>query len=417
MTRDGADPIVLNSVTLMDGQLSDVYVANGLIIAVTEAGTPQSDNLIYSSVGLDGHLLLPAPAEPHAHLDKALLANRITNLSGDLGGAIKAIRTAYSSMTSDDIKERAYVAITEAAAKGFTAIRTHSDCGPALGTRSVEALIALRDRLREVIDIQIVALAEPGITGAHGQANRETLAKAMYAGADLLGGCPSIDDDPKSAVGELLAIASEFGCAVDLHIDETVDPTMLALKFLADQVIKTGFSHRVTASHCVSLGMQNAAVAREVSAAVVAANISVVSLPQTNLYLQGREVRTGKPRGLTAIEDLLNAGVCIAGGGDNWRDPFNPMGRIDPLETASLLVSAGHLTPDVAYACVSKHARAVMGLPEIRIEPGSPADLLAVRASSLSNAVASASEDRLVMRGGRILSRTTVHHKLDERLL
>ncbi|TSA46814.1 MAG: hydrolase [Actinomycetales bacterium] len=415
MTIVGVEPILMTSATLPNGDLRDVYIENGSITKVKRTGTPQSDNLRYRSIDLQGYVLLPAPVEPHAHLDKALLVNRIGNPSGDLTGAINAIRAAYPSMTREDITDRAYLAVVEAATKGYTAIRTHSDCGPTLGVRSVEALVSLRTRLLDIVDIQIVALAEPGITGAQGRANRETLVDAMAAGATLLGGCPSIDDDPRAAVGELMAIARELECDVDFHTDETTDPSMLALKYLADEVIKTGFNHRVTASHCVSLGVQDPAVAREVSIAVAAAKISIITLPQTNLYLQGRERKTNKQRGLTAIADLLNAGVCVAGGGDNWRDPFNPMGRIDPFETASLLVSAGHLSPELAYEMVSTNARELMGLPQVRIEAGSPADLLAVRAGSLAEAIASASESRIVMRAGRILSRSTVTSERDER--
>jgi len=36
-----------------------------------------------------GYLLLPAPAEPHAHLDKALTADLVPNPAGDLMGAIE----------------------------------------------------------------------------------------------------------------------------------------------------------------------------------------------------------------------------------------------------------------------------------------------------------------------------------------
>jgi cytosine/creatinine deaminase len=412
VTRANDRPLVLASVTV-DGAIRDVYVAGGVIQAVTAPGLPAPDGLEYVSLDLAGHVLLPAAAEPHAHLDKALLADRVPNPSGDLDGAINAIRMAYPSMSVSDIGQRALAAVTEAAAKGFTAVRTHSDCGPSLGTRSVAALVGLRESLRDVMDIQVVALAEPGLTGTAGRANRQVLAAAMAAGADLVGGCPSIDEDPRAAVTELLAIAREAGRGLDLHVDESVDRDMLVLKDLADQVTKTGFDLRVTASHCVSLGVQDTLVAREVSAAVAAANIAVVTLPQSNLFLQGRSTSTGKPRGLTAIEELLAAGVRVAGGGDNWRDPFNPMGRIDPLETASLLVTAGHQAPDAAYACVSGQARWVLGLPAVQVAPGSPADLLAVRASSLADAVAGASEHRLVLRAGRILAWTTVHHEWD----
>jgi cytosine deaminase len=43
----------------------------------------------------------------------------------------------------------------------------------------------------------------------------------------------------------------------------------------------------------------------------------------------------------------------VAGGADNLQDPFNVVGRADPLETAALLVMAGHLDPATAYDLVA----------------------------------------------------------------
>jgi cytosine deaminase len=183
---------------------------------------------------------------------------------------------------------------------------------------------------------------------------------------------------------------------------------VLALEDLAEQVFRTGFPHRVTASHCVSLGMQSPEVARKVAEAVAQAGIAVVCNPQTNLFLQARGVGSAPPRGLTALRALLDAGVTVAGGGDNIRDPFNSVGRGDPLETASLLVAAGHLTNGRAYEAVSAGARAAMGLPAVRIEPGFPAELLAIRAAGVDEAVAAASQDRVVISRGRLACRTTV---------
>ena len=88
----------------------------------------------------------------------------------------------------------------------------------------------------------------------------------------------------------------------------------------------------------------------------------MVTLPQTNLFLQGRSHPVATPRGLTALRPLLDAGVTVAAGGDNLQDPFNLVGRGDPLEAASLLVAAGHLLPEEALAAVSGSARAAMGL-------------------------------------------------------
>jgi cytosine deaminase len=136
----------------------------------------------------------------------------------------------------------------------------------------------------------------------------------------------------------------------------------------------------------------------------VEAGVSVVTLPQTNLYLQAREQETAQPRGLTAVGPLLREGVNVAGGGDNLRDPFCPVGRADPLETAALLVMAAHLSPAEAYAAVSDNARRAIGLPPVAIEPGAPAELVAIPATSITEAVAAAPNRRTVIHHGRIVS-------------
>jgi cytosine deaminase len=108
----------------------------------------------------------------------------------------------------------------------------------------------------------------------------------------------------------------------------------------------------------------------------------------------------------------MDAGVTVAGGADNLRDPFNTMGRGDPLETAALLVMAAHLSPAEAYAAVSDGARAAMGLPPVRLEPGHPADLLAVRGETLTDAVADGSADRRVFSRGLPVSSTRTVREL-----
>lgn len=162
----------------------------------------------------------------------------------------------------------------------------------------------------------------------------------------------------------------------------------------------------VTASHCVSLGVQEPTVQAEVAEEVAAAGVSIVTLPQTNLYLQARGITSSAPRGLTAIRPLLDAGVNVAGGADNLQDPFITVGRADPLETAALLVMAGHLTPEDAYAAVSSSARQALGLLPVALTPGSPAELLAVASRSVRVAVADAPPDRMVFAKGRLIART-----------
>jgi cytosine deaminase len=134
------------------------------------------------------------------------------------------------------------------------------------------------------------------------------------------------------------------------------------------------------------------------------AGVGVVTLPITNLYLQGWDHPSWTPRGLTAVRALLDAGVTLAGGGDNIRDPFNPVGRADPLETASLLVVAGHLSVEESVAAVTAGGRKVMGLPVAGPQVGAAADLLMCKGSSLRDVVARGPRDRMVVHAGRVVS-------------
>jgi cytosine/creatinine deaminase len=227
---------------------------------------------------------------------------------------------------------------------------------------------------------------------------------ALRAGVDLLGGAPHSAPDPKAEMERLMTLADEAGVGLDLHTDEQLEP---GLRGLADLAAVAG-GRNVTASHCVALGVMPEPQRAAVIAAVAASGIGVVALPATNLYLQGTGYDISPPRGITAVRDLLAAGVPLAAGSDNVRDPFNPVGRADPLEAASLLVTAAHLTLEEAYAAISTGARKVLGLPVAGPEVGAVADILAIRATSLSDAIGRAPQDRIVIRRGIVVSRTAV---------
>ncbi len=176
-------------------------------------------------VDLDGYVLLPAAVEPHAHLDKAFLSERITNETGDLMGAITAMQANRHLLDVDETIERAERAARLMAANGYHAVRTHADTTVAHGLRSIEALSAVKQRVADVIDVEIVALCGWPMTGSAGADQRALLRDAMKSGADMVGGVPHLEgDNDREATEILLQIATDAGVAVDLHTDETLDP-------------------------------------------------------------------------------------------------------------------------------------------------------------------------------------------------
>ncbi len=379
---------------------SDVLIVDGTIAEVGADLIAGADVTVDHSIDLAGHLLLPAAVEPHAHLDKAFLAERVENRTGDLAGAIDAMIALGDRITGDDVIERAERAARLMAANGYVSVRTHADTVEYGGLRNVEALVEVRRRVADVIDLEIVALTGVPVVGAAGATHRALLRDALAAGADLVGGCPHLEPDRaiEAATDVFLEIAADAGVGVDLHTDETLDPRVMGLEYLATRVV-AGFPHRVTASHCVSLGQRSADEQQRIAELVAAAGIGVVTLPHTNLWLGGRNQQP-VPRGLTAVDALRGAGVAVAAGADNLQDPFNPMGRACPFETASLMVLAAHDLPHVAWESVSRASRRVLGLPSGSIEPGAPADLVAVPGGSLRQAIAEGPAPRRVFRRG-----------------
>jgi cytosine deaminase len=373
----------------------DVRVLDGVITEVGDLSRVEGELV----EDLAGYVLLPAAVEPHAHLDKAFLSERITNETGDLMGAIEAMQANRHLLAVDETIERAERAARLMASNGYRAVRTHADTTVAHGLRSIEALSEVKRRVADVIDIEIVALCGWPMTGPDGADQRALLRDAMQSGADLVGGVPHLEQgNSREATEILLQIATDIGAAVDLHTDETLDPMALGLVDLAE-IKLSGFEHAATASHCVSLGMQSAAEQQRISELVAQAGIPVIALPHTNLFLQGRG-RAPMPRGLTAVAALRTAGATVAAGADNLQDPFNPMGRACPFETAGLMVMAAHLLPHEAWAAVSTESARATGRNPVAIEPGSPAHLLAARADTVREAIAFGPSDRIVWRSG-----------------
>ncbi|HWN31907.1 MAG TPA: amidohydrolase family protein [Pseudonocardia sp.] len=390
----------LRGVRTAAGALVDVRCADGLVTSVRPAGPAP---LAADELDLAGWTVLASAVEPHAHLDKALSWSASHPPHGDLLSAIDSWRRYAGQLASADILRRARQALEGYLAAGFTAVRSHVDilgdnADPLCGVR---ALLELREELRGVLDLQVCVLSSFLTETAR-------IDEALRLGVDVLGGCPHLAEDPVAEVTRLLDLAEHRGVPVDLHTDEQLNPRMLSIVELARQVRARGLRQRVTASHCVSLGSLPDSRLVEVIDEVRAAGLGIVTLPITNLYLQGWQSARPVPRGIAPVRELLAAGVTVAAGADNLRDPFNPMGRADPFETTSLLVTAAHLDEKQALRAVTDAGRELLGLPPAGVTPGAAADLVAVEAESLTDVLAGSGGSRVVLRAGRVVASTSV---------
>ncbi|MEU3730282.1 hydrolase [Streptomyces sp. NPDC033538] len=372
--------LLLSGARLTDGRTVDVRLHGGRIEAVGTAGSLTAARTSGSGtrVDLTGYLLLPAPAEPHVHGDTALTA--------DTPGPV-----SYDPL---DVQRRATEAVLLQLGHGATALRAHVRVGDVPGLGALTAVLRARRSLRGLAELTAVAMPRvlTGVAGADGLA---MLRDAVKMGAEVVGGCPDLDPDPTGYVEAVLEVAAEHGCPVDLHTD-AADPARLAR--LA--VMAGGLRPGVTLGPCDGLGRLPADAASRAADQLAAAGVTVVCLPQ------GACGAVDHRDGTAPVRLLRAAGVRVAAGSGALRDVSNPVGRGDPLEAAYLLASRHGLRPEDAYDAVSAAPRAALGLPEVRVEAGFPAELLAVRGDRLAGAL-SLAYSRIVVHRGRVVARTS----------
>ncbi|MEI5102190.1 hydrolase [Streptomyces sp. PmtG] len=367
--------LLLRGARLADGRTVDVRIGAGRIEAVGTAGSLTAHG---ARLDLSGFLLLPAAAEPHAHSDTAL----------------SALSEGPPSYAAEDVQRRATEAALLQLGHGATAVRAHVRVGDVQGLAPLEAVLQARRALRGLVDLSVVAVPRL-LTGAAGADGVAMLRDAVRMGAAVVGGCPDLDPDPTGYVETVLDLAAEFGRPVDLHTDG-VDPVRLARLAAMAGGLRPG----VTVGPCGGLAGLAPQVAARTAEQLAAAGVTVVCLPQG---------ACGALPDITAtapVRLLRGAGVRVTAGSGALRDVSNPVGRGDPLEAAYLLASRAGLRPDEAYAAVSTAARAALGLPEVRLEAGFPAELLAVRSDTLPGAL-SLAYSRVVVHRGRVVARTS----------
>ncbi|MDN0193686.1 amidohydrolase family protein [Streptomyces sp. S.PNR 29] len=372
-------PLLLCGARLTDGRTVDVRLCGGRIEAVGTAGSLAAGGTTGGGtrVDLGGYLLLPAPAEPHAHADTALSADRSGPVSYD----------------PQEVQRRATEAALLQLGHGATAVRAHVRVGDVQGLGALAAVLQARRALGGLTELTTVAVPRL-LTGAAGADGLAMLRDAVKMGASVVGGCPDLDPDPTGYVEAVLQVASEHGCPVDLHTD-AADPARLARLAAMAGGLRPG----VVLGPCGGLGRLPAEVASRTADQLAAAGVTVVCLPQGGCGGVDR-------RGMAPVRLLRAAGVRVAAGSGALRDVSNPVGRGDPLDAAYLLASRYGLRPEDAYDAVSSAPREVLGLPEVRVEAGFPAELLAVRGDRLAGAL-SLAYSRVVVHRGRVVARTS----------
>ncbi len=392
--------------------LVDLHVDAGRVTGVLPSDGQPGEVLADVELDAAGALLSPPYVEPHIHLDTTLTAGEPRwNASGTLWEGIAVWSERKRSVTREDVLSRAEQVLRWQAAHGVLHVRSHCDVtDPEL--TALDALLELRDRVRDVVTLQVVAFPQEGIVSFPGGA--DLLEEAVRRGADVVGAIPHFEDTREDGVRSLeiaVDVAQRHGRLVDAHCDEIDDEQSRFVEVLATLALRTGLRDRVTASHTTAMGSYNSAYGFKLERLLSRSGINLVSNPIVNLNLQGRFDAYPKRRGLTRVKEMLGAGVNVAFGSDDVMDPWFPLGTASPLLLAHTSVVAAQLSGQdeiaEAFAMVTERAARVLALgEEYGVQPGRPASFVVLPASSPLDAVRRQVRPRWVVSRGRVVAET-----------
>ena len=380
---------------LADGRLVDIGVTAGRITTIDRAAGAAATS---DQLDLCGKLTLPGFVDGHIHLDKTLLG---LPFQPHWAGSTVAERIALEKRVLRDlpipVETRAKTLVSQVSRFGTVALRSHVDIDTDWGLSNLHALLRVREDVRNIMDIQIVAFPQNGILRDPGTA--ELLDEALAAGADLIGGLDpaGIDGDVKGHLDVVFGLAERHGVGVDIHLHDAGALGCFELRDIAARTIATGLQGRVAVSHAFALGSDDTADVEATLAALAQARVAIM---------------TNEPGSVAMppVARLHAAGVLLFAGSDNIRDSWSPYGNGDMLERAMLIGYRQGMRGDADIArcfdLVTAAPARVLGLgleTAYGLTIGAWADLVVLNAASVPEAVVGRPSDRLVIKRGVLL--------------
>ncbi|MEL6554372.1 MAG: cytosine deaminase [Cyanobacteria bacterium J06621_11] len=430
------DGLVVVDVEVADRQVLSIVPSGSIVPAgsnlsggVHRASVPAS----VPNVQVNAGLLWPCFIDMHTHLDKGHMWARSPNPDGTFSGALETVKAdSTARWQAEDVYRRAEFGLKCSYAHGTQAIRTHLDAFDDQAEISFGVFRRLRKAWADRMQLQAVCLVTLDYFLT---LKGEQLADLVAESAGVLGGVAFMNNDIVRQIDRVFELAIERNLDLDFHTDESLDPTSITLRLVAEAAIRHQFAGRITCGHCCSLSVQSDEVVQRTIELVKSAGISIVSLPMCNLYLQDRQSgqpqaggqlkasgqlkRTPRYRGVTLLRELAAAGIDCAIASDNCRDPFFAYGDHDGLEVFTQAVRIGHLDHplgDWPQAITTTPAE-MMGLGGSsenqseknrtgKIQVGSSADFVVFKARSFNELMARGQSDRVVIRKGAQIDTT-----------
>ena len=385
--------LLLRNVRPHGGEACDILIRDGRIAGLgrfeAEPGMQVEDG--------EGAIAIPGLIDAHTHLDKTTwgMPWHENNRRAVLRERIDFERDNRIEIGIDPHRQSMRHAIG-LAAHGATHIRSHVDIDPRHKLALVEGVMETREKLKGVIDIEIVAFPQSGLMVMPG--TLELLDEALSQGCEVLGGIDpcGIDRDPKGQLDAIFALAVKHQCPIDIHLHETGDLGAFTMELMFERIRANGMQGRVAISHAFALGMNDYLRVGQLIEQIAELDVAILT--------------TGAPSAtVPSIMRLKAAGVRVGAGCDGIRDTWGPWGQPDMLDRAKVVGMKNGLRSDIELAhvlhIVSQGGADVMRIEGYGLAEGCNADLTLLTGETLAHAVVDVAPRPLVLKGGRVTAR------------
>ncbi|MDB5551187.1 MAG: amidohydrolase family protein [Rhizobium sp.] len=384
MTAD----ILVRNVRPFGGELRDLFIRNARFSeGPAQPGMTEIDGA--------GQVAMPGFVEAHTHLDKTMVGmDWFRNAVGPTrNDRILADRLAKRELGIDARRQSARQ-IMQTLRHGVMHIRSHVDVDTEIGIANIEGVVATREALRDLVDVQIVAFPQSGMLVRDG--TTALMEEALKGGADIVGGIDpgTIDRDPVRHLDAIFVLAARYGKPIDIHLHEPGDLGAFCLELIVERVRALGMQGRVMVSHAYCLGMLDTSRQSALIGSLADEKISVMTV--------------GSPSApALPLRMMRQAGLVVASGSDGIQGTWEPWGNGDMLERAKYLAQRNGWTNDTdleetARICTSGGAEGI-GLVDYGLSPGCLGNLVLLPARTLAEAVALTPQQRTVICRGRVI--------------
>lgn len=399
--------LLIKGGTLPDGNQADIGITGDKITAMAPFINADAAQIIDAT----GDLVSPPFVDPHFHMDATLSYGlpRV-NASGTLLEGISLWGELRDQASVDDMIARALNYCDWAASMGLLAIRSHVDTTPD-HLNTVTAMLEVKDRVKDYIDLQLVAFPQDGLYRT--PTGRDNLIRALDMGVDVVGGIPHFERTMQAgadSLRDLCEIAADRGLMVDIHCDETDDPNSRHIETLAYETQRLGLNGRVAGSHLTSMHSMDNYYVSKLLPLIAEAGISAIPNPLINIVLQGRHDSFPKRRGLTRVKEMQAMGIPVGWGQDCVLDPWYSLGTADMLDVAFMGLHVAQMThPDEMARCftmVTQTNAQILGLQDYGLHVGAQASLVVLDAATPTEAVRLRPARLAVVAKGKLISQT-----------